>query len=63
MKLIDLTLELSNRDYDEILEIFTVEELELHLKKYIRDVVLMEKKKEKILDEAERTFAQLRNLK
>lgn len=62
MRQLDLTIELSNRDYNEILEIFTVEELELHLKKHIKDVVLMEQKQEKIIKEAERTFKKLKSL-
>ena len=65
MKLLPLDLNLSNSDYEAILNIYTKEELENHLKKYIKDLIEVAdpKQQERLLKESRAVMQQLKNIK
>ena len=65
MKLLPLDINLSNSDYEAILNIYTKEELENHLKKYIKDLIEVAdpKQQEKLLKESRKVMQQLKNIK
>ena len=65
MKLLPLDINLSNSDYEAILNIYTKEELENHLKKYIKDLIEVAdpKQQERLLKESRAVMQQLKNIK
>ena len=65
MKLLPLDLNLSNSDYEAILNIYTKEELEDHIKKYIKDLIEVAdpKQQDQLLKESRKIFKQLKNIK
>jgi len=65
MKTLPLDLDLSNSDYEKILDIYTKKELEAHLKKYIKDLIEVSNPvaQQKLLDESRKVMNQLRDLK
>ena len=65
MRLLPLDINLSNSDYEAILNIYTKEELENHLKKYIKDLIEVAdpKQQERLLKENRAVMQQLKNIK
>ena len=65
MRLLPLDINLSNSDYEAILNIYTKEELENHLKKYIKDLIEVAdpKQQERLLKESRAVMQQLKNIK
>ena len=65
MKILPLDINLSNNDYEAILNIYTKEELEAHLKKYIKDLIEISDPtaQDKLLKESRKVMNQLRNIK
>ena len=64
MKLLQLNIELSNSDYEKIKKIYTTEELEAHIKKYLKDTIAISsiEAQEKILAECRANMNRLKKL-
>lgn len=65
MKILPLDINLSNNNYEAILNIYTKKELELHLKKYIKDLIEISDPtaQAKLLKESRAVMNQLKNIK
>ena len=64
MRLLQLNIELSNSDYEKIKKIYSTEELEHHIKKYLKDTVAVSSlaTQEKILADAKANMERLKKL-